>query len=135
MVGNQAMATVIGLVPVLGDVGIAMFKTNFRNAALLEEYLRIRGAEFLKVQADRVEDPAVVEPGAGQEEAEEIPGKLPPKKSYSFFRRSSKKVSAVEEVPSQGKDGSDGKNKTKPGNSSQSRGGDKAKGKGKEPSH
>jgi len=64
MVGNQAIATAVGFVPVVGDVGIAIFKTNFRNAALLEEYLRVRGEEFLKAQAERVEDPAVVKPGA-----------------------------------------------------------------------
>lgn len=90
MVGNQAIATVIGLVPVVGDIGIAVFKTNSRNAALLEEFLRIRGEEFLKAQADRVEDPEIVKPGAGKE-AEKIPGKAP-SQSRLFFRRSSKKV-------------------------------------------
>ena len=132
MVGNQFIATGIGLVPVVGDVGIAMFKTNFRNAALLEEYLRIRGEEFLKAQADRVEDPAVVKPGAGQEEAEKIPGKLPSQKRFSFFRRSSKKVPVVEEPPTQSKDEPKQKNQTKPRDSSKSNGKDSAKGKGKE---
>jgi hypothetical protein len=96
MVGNQAIATVIGLAPVVGDVGIAMFKTNFRNAALLEEYLRIRGEEFLKVQADRTEDPAVVKPGAGQDAAEKIPGKSS-QRQLSFFRRSPKTAPVVED--------------------------------------
>lgn len=130
------MATVIGLVPVLGDVGIAMFKTNFRNAALLEEFLRIRGEEFLKAQAERVEDPSVVKPGAGQEEAEKIPGKLPSQKRFSFLRRSSKKTPVVEEIASQSQDEPVEKDQTtKPGDSSKSRGGDKAKGKGKQKSH
>jgi hypothetical protein len=48
MVGNQAIKTVVGFVPVVGGVGIAVFKTNSRNAALPEEYLRIHGEEFLK---------------------------------------------------------------------------------------
>jgi hypothetical protein len=98
MIGNQAVATVIGFVPVVGDVGIAVFKTNFRNAALLEEYLRIRGEEFLKAQADRVEDPTVVKPGAGQEDTERIPGKLPSQNRFGFLRRSSKQASVAEET-------------------------------------
>jgi hypothetical protein len=103
MVGNQAIATVIGFVPIVGDIGIAVFKTNSRNAALLEEYLRIRGEEFLKAQADRVEDPEVVKPGAGQTEAEKIPGKTP-SRTRLFSRRSSKKVPATEDTPTGGKD-------------------------------
>lgn len=122
MVGNQAVATVIGLVPVVGDVGIAMFKTNFRNAALLEEYLRIRGEEFLKAQADRVQDPEVVKPGAGKEAAEKIPGK---KRRFSFMRGSSKKVPAVEDIPDDA---------PKEKNHAKSNSGDATKGKGKQKS-
>jgi hypothetical protein len=36
----------------VGDVILAQWKANSRNAALLEEYLRIRGEEFLKLQSD-----------------------------------------------------------------------------------
>ena len=104
MVGNQAIATVIGFVPIVGDIGIAIFKTNSRNAALLEEYLRIRGEEFLKAQADRAEDPEIVKPGAGKEEEERIHGKTP-SRSRLFSRRSSKKVSAAEDTPTEGKEG------------------------------
>ena len=103
MLGNQAIATVIGFVPLVGDVGIAIFKTNSRNAALLEEYLRIRGEEFLKAQAERVEDPKVVKPGAGRDEAEKIPGKSP-SRNRLFSRRSTKKVPA-EDTPTEGKEG------------------------------
>jgi len=38
------------LIPFVGDVILATFKANSRNAALLEEYLRIRGEEYLKVK-------------------------------------------------------------------------------------
>lgn len=38
------------LIPLVGDVILATFKANSRNAALLEEYLRIRGEEYLKVR-------------------------------------------------------------------------------------
>lgn len=106
MIGNQAIATIIGIVPIVGDIGIAVFKTNSRNAALLEEYLRVRGEEFLKAQADRVEDPGVVKPGAGQEGAEKIPGKAP-SRSRLFSRRSSKKAPAAEGTPTKGKGGKD----------------------------
>ena len=92
MLGNQAFATAIGFVPVMGDIAIAAFKTNSRNSALLEEYLRIRGEEFLKAQTDRVEDPEVVKPGAGIEKSEKIPEKAPPRSRLSLFGRSSKKV-------------------------------------------
>ena len=101
MVGNQAVGTVIGLVPLVGDIGIAVYKTNFRNAALLEGYLRIRGEEFLKAQSDRVEDPAVVKPGAGQQETEKAPGKSSSKSRFSFLRRSSKQVPVVEGTPTE----------------------------------
>ena len=104
MVGNQAIATVIGFVPIVGDIGIAMFKTNSRNAALLEEYLRIRGEEFLKAQADRAEDPEVIKPGAGKEEEEKILGKTPSRSRF-FSRRSSKKVAATEDTPAEEKEG------------------------------
>lgn len=131
MLGNQAIATTIGLVPVVGDVGIAIYKTNFRNAALLEEYLRIRGEEFLKAQADRVQDPAVVKPGAGQEETERIPGKSQSRKSLGFFRRSAQKVPTAQDTPIQGEDESKKEIQTVPKNSSKSTGGGK-KAKGKE---
>ena len=115
MLGNQAIATVIGFVPLVGDVGIAIFKTNSRNAALLEEYLRVRGEEFLKVQIDRVEDPKVVKPGAGVEGGEKIPGKAPSQSRFSFFSRSSKQVPTVQGTFTESKDkiGSKGKGKGK----------------------
>lgn len=69
---------------------MASFKPNSRNAALLEEFLRIRGEEFLKVRscntvfffhilnldfektvAERSQNQAVVKPGAGMTPAEQ----------------------------------------------------------------
>ncbi|KAI9461707.1 hypothetical protein BJY52DRAFT_1259715 [Lactarius psammicola] len=43
MVLNLAIATSVGLVPLVGDVLLAAFRANSRNAALLEEFLRLRG--------------------------------------------------------------------------------------------
>lgn len=101
MLGNQAIATVIGFVPLIGDVGVAIFKTNSRNAALLEEYLRVRGEEFLKTQTDRVEDPKVVKPGAGVEGGEKVPGKAPSQNRLGFFSRSSKRAPTVQDTPAE----------------------------------
>jgi hypothetical protein len=43
MVLNLALAGAIGLMPGLGNVLLTSFRPNVRNAALLEEYLRMRG--------------------------------------------------------------------------------------------
>lgn len=43
MILNLALATTVGLVPLVGDVMLAAFRANSRNAALLEEFLRLRG--------------------------------------------------------------------------------------------
>lgn len=48
MLINNAVSAGVGTIPIAGDVVLAMFKANSRNAALLEEFLRIRGAEFIK---------------------------------------------------------------------------------------
>jgi len=107
MVGNQVFAVAVGFVPVAGDFASAIFKPNSRNAALLEEYLRVRGEEFLKTQTDRVEDPRVVKPGAGRERAEKvegISGDAPSQSRLGLFRRSSKKVPTTGPTPSEDED-------------------------------
>lgn len=80
---NNTVSAGVGLVPLVGDVAIATWKTNSRNAALLEEFLRIRGAEFLKSEATRTEDATTVKPGAGK-----APGEVVPGKKKSLFRLS-----------------------------------------------
>lgn len=78
MLMNNAVSAGVGFVPLVGDIGIAAYKANSRNAALLEEYLRIRGQEFLKSQsvvATAREDPENVKPGAGRIEGEKVPKK------------------------------------------------------------
>ncbi|KZV72550.1 hypothetical protein PENSPDRAFT_575908 [Peniophora sp. CONT] len=44
MLFNLAIGTGVGFVPILGDVVLAMWRANSRNAALLEEFLRQRAA-------------------------------------------------------------------------------------------
>jgi len=51
MLFNNAISASIGLVPVVGDVALAIWKANSRNAWLLEEFLTIRGDELLKVRS------------------------------------------------------------------------------------
>ncbi|CAE7215065.1 unnamed protein product [Rhizoctonia solani] len=75
MLANNAVSAGVGFIPLVGDVILAMYKANSRNAALLEEFLRIRGEEFLKTEAARQEDPEDIRPGAGREQGEVIPGK------------------------------------------------------------
>lgn len=92
MLLNNAVSAAVGFVPLVGDIVLAVFKANSRNAALLEEFLRIRGEEFLKRDGDRDEDPRTVRPGAGTEVGERVPGKEQPVKQNSggWFRRKSK---------------------------------------------
>lgn len=50
---NNLVSAGVGFVPVAGDVVLAMYKANSRNAALLEEFLRIRGEEYIKLHGER----------------------------------------------------------------------------------
>ncbi|KAI0714262.1 hypothetical protein C8T65DRAFT_644462 [Cerioporus squamosus] len=96
MLLNNAVSAAVGLVPFIGDVILAMYKANSRNAALLEEFLRIRGDEYLKAAQHRVEDPGTVRPGAGREPEEVVPGKKPDRSqsglstATGWFRKGSK---------------------------------------------
>lgn len=91
MLLNNAVSAAVGFVPFIGDVVLAMYKANSRNAALLEEFLRIRGEEFLKTERERVQDPQTVKPGAGREPGEHVPGKQERSGTgLGWFRRGSK---------------------------------------------
>ncbi|WWD20790.1 hypothetical protein CI109_105267 [Kwoniella shandongensis] len=50
MLANNAISIGLGLVPIAGDIALAAWKANSRNAHLLEAYLVIRGEEFLASQ-------------------------------------------------------------------------------------
>lgn len=50
MLFNNAVSAGVGLVPIVGDLLLAVYKANSRNAALLDEFLGIRGREFLKMR-------------------------------------------------------------------------------------
>jgi len=53
MLINNSVSALSGLIPIAGDVVLAMYKANSRNAALLEEFLRIRGEEFIRLEAEK----------------------------------------------------------------------------------
>ncbi|PKI83340.1 hypothetical protein MVES_002786 [Malassezia vespertilionis] len=51
MLANNSVSIGLGLVPIVGDIGLAVWKTNWRNASLFEKYMRERAAENLRNQA------------------------------------------------------------------------------------
>jgi hypothetical protein len=52
MLLNNTVSALVGVVPFAGDILLAQFKANWRNAALLEEFLRIRGEVYLEMKAE-----------------------------------------------------------------------------------
>ncbi|WVQ95460.1 hypothetical protein IAU59_002557 [Kwoniella sp. CBS 9459] len=50
MLANNAISAGLGFIPVAGDIFLAAWKANSRNAHLLEAYLVIRGQELLAAQ-------------------------------------------------------------------------------------
>jgi len=96
MLATNAASALMGLIPFAGDIALAAFKANSRNAALLEEFLRIRGQEFLKVQAEKegklkrtdaqlasATDMQQIQPGSGKEPGEIVPGEKGTKRSLT----------------------------------------------------
>lgn len=68
MLVNNAVSAGVGLVPIAGDFVLAMYKANSRNAALLEEFLRIRGEVFIANEEKKKAEPKKIE-GAKKTEA------------------------------------------------------------------
>jgi hypothetical protein len=56
MLMNNAVSIIVGLIPIAGDVILAAYKANSRNAILFEEYLRIRGEEFIKMENKKADE-------------------------------------------------------------------------------
>lgn len=126
MLLNNAVSAGVGFVPVVGDVILAAFKANSRNVALLEEFLRIRGEEFIKMGGKGGDDSAgpqkqrwwtwnpiksgglskadheQVKPGAGMtalELKESLPGLPPGAKNARPKRRQSGTLDASTSAP------------------------------------
>jgi hypothetical protein len=66
---NNAISGAAGLVPFAGDVFVGAFKANSRNAALLEEFLRIRGEEYIRIKAEGKDPEAVAKSSKKNESA------------------------------------------------------------------
>lgn len=96
MFANNAVSAGLGFVPIAGDLMLAHWKANSRNAALLEEFLRVRGEEALKPPAQRSEDPAIIKPGSGSPDglltSASGSGQVVKPKSRSMFSNWSKKT-------------------------------------------
>jgi hypothetical protein len=53
MLVNNMISALVGFVPFAGDIILAQYKANSRNAALLAEFLRIRGEVYLEMKTER----------------------------------------------------------------------------------
>ncbi|KZT73189.1 hypothetical protein DAEQUDRAFT_808709 [Daedalea quercina L-15889] len=92
MLANNLISATIGFIPLLGDIMLAVYKANSRNAALLETFLRERAAEVQKEieHAQQVAEEMNVASGSK-------PGQRPaPKKEGSWwFGRRGKSTSGA----------------------------------------
>ncbi|OCH95359.1 hypothetical protein OBBRIDRAFT_767585 [Obba rivulosa] len=95
MLVNNAVSAAVGFIPIAGDVLLAAFKANWRNAALLEEFLRVRGEENLRHQTPQ-QDKHITQapsPAPGTTVNDPPPSEKP---SGGWFRRGSKGKSKAE---------------------------------------
>ncbi|KAG7090012.1 hypothetical protein E1B28_011633 [Marasmius oreades] len=93
MLFHNAVSAGVGLVPFVGDVVLAIYKANSRNAALLEEFLRVRGEEFLKLSEEGMGPQAVVAANTG-----ESSGATNGSKGKGFWKGKSKNQQVAEGV-------------------------------------
>ncbi|KAF8071609.1 hypothetical protein FPV67DRAFT_883930 [Lyophyllum atratum] len=75
MLFNNAVSAGVGFVPVVGDLVLAIYKANSRNAALLEEFLRIRGEEYLRLQEGEAVVPSAAEQGGKKKKQKGVSAK------------------------------------------------------------
>jgi hypothetical protein len=123
MLVNNSISALAGLIPVAGDIVLAVYKANSRNAALLEEFLRIRGEEFMKLENKKKSegkpdkllsksDLEQVKPGAGADtksrsggESTDVAEGTMPQSSLAAADIPSKKNSVLRWRPSNGNKG------------------------------
>jgi len=87
MMFNVIIDFLIGLVPFLGDLVDIAFKANTRNAIIVENFLRERGAENLRKQGNRgtqQPDPSLVESFDRGERHEVVSGRTPAQPAPSY---------------------------------------------------
>ncbi|KAL0945408.1 hypothetical protein HGRIS_000900 [Hohenbuehelia grisea] len=91
MLFNNTVSGACSFIPFAGDVFLAVWKANSRNAALLEEFLRIRGEEFNKLRAEGRD------PDAEQKAAKKNKGKKKVKDVEQGKKSKSSKTPAAKE--------------------------------------
>ncbi|KAG6816892.1 hypothetical protein H0H87_002013 [Tephrocybe sp. NHM501043] len=72
MVFNVTVSTGMGFVPFVGDVAVAVYKPNSRNAALLEEMLRLRGIEYVRLHPEDEGETVPAGPGLSERDREQV---------------------------------------------------------------
>ena len=89
MLINIIFDFIIGIIPFLGDVADAMFRANTKNAVLLEEHLRSKGAKNLRETGQPIPrvDPSDAD-YYDRVERGEIPRSNPPSREPSTTRPS-----------------------------------------------
>lgn len=120
MMLNNAISAGVGFVPFVGDVLLAVYKANSRNAALLDEFLRIRGAEFLKLREaeERGENPGTTT--ADIEQVKPGTGMTPSERFVNSKDTGSSVASSSGVAPTPAKSGLFGKRKEQPAAASKS---------------
>jgi len=93
MLLNNLISTGVGFIPFVGDVIVAVFKANSRNAALFEEYLRVRGVDYMKIQEEEAGRNTTTEGSVVQ-----ASGSTAPAKKQSLWRRIGVSEKDVEQV-------------------------------------
>lgn len=88
MKAHNLISACMGMVPAIGDICVAVYKPNSRNAALLEEFLRVRGEEALRLNPE-------------DDERSSSSMRSGPK-GRSWFRRSRKRTGQVRSVSASG---------------------------------
>jgi len=80
MMFNITLDFCVGLVPFLGDIADALFRANTRNAVVLEQYLREKGAANLKAQGQALPR---VDPSDPEEFDQQMRDELGPPPQYA----------------------------------------------------
>jgi hypothetical protein len=82
MMANMGAEAAIGITPIIGDIGAAVYKSNTRNAILLENILKERGEKNFKKHHEQF---TVEEPSTATTAATAIAKDAPPTKKKKFF--------------------------------------------------
>lgn len=75
--GYKSISAGVGLIPIAGDVALAVFKANSRNCKLVEEYLRLLGEEHISAGLPNLTPEPPPLPGGRQEEQVETSNSHP----------------------------------------------------------